>query len=150
MLTLIWPGYSSSFSILLTISLATIVIWSSEITSGLTIILTSLPAWIANDFSTPSNEVAISSSFWSLWIYVSTSSRLAPGLAAEIASAAWTIAAIRVLASTSPWWAWIAWTTCSFSLFFFAASTPNSTWEPSYSWSSALPISWRRPARFAS
>ena len=71
-LTLIWPGYSISSSIFLVIFLDFKIISSSEILSGLTITLISLPACIANDLSTPSKESAISSSAcfsicWSTW-----------------------------------------------------------------------------------
>ena len=84
-------------------SLAIIVISSSEIFSGFTIILISLPACIAKDFSTPSNESAILSNSCSLLIYAYSVSLLAPGLDAEIASAACTKTASIVLGSTSPW-----------------------------------------------
>ena len=63
MFTFICPGYSISSSTFLATSLASIVISESEICSGFTIILTSRPACIANDFSTPLNESAIDSSF---------------------------------------------------------------------------------------
>ena len=46
-LTLICPGYSSSDSIFLTMSRATRTIFSSSISSGLTIMRSSLPAWMA-------------------------------------------------------------------------------------------------------
>lgn len=45
--TFICPGYSISFSTLFAMSLAMIVISASDTFSGFTIILTSLPAWIA-------------------------------------------------------------------------------------------------------
>ena len=62
----------------------------------------SRPACIANDFSTPAKEFAISSNFSNLLIYESRVSLLAPGLAAEIASAACTSTASVVVASISP------------------------------------------------
>ena len=46
-LTLIWPGYSSSFSMRLTISLAMSTESASLTCSGLTMMRTSRPAWIA-------------------------------------------------------------------------------------------------------
>ena len=46
-LTLIWPGYSSSSSIFLAISRARSTIWSSLTWSGLTMMRTSRPAWMA-------------------------------------------------------------------------------------------------------
>ncbi len=46
-LTLIWPGYSSSSSIFLAMSRASSTIWSSLTCSGLTMIRTSRPAWMA-------------------------------------------------------------------------------------------------------
>ena len=52
-LTLIWPGYSSSDSIFLAISLARMIMLSSVTSSGLTMIRTSRPAWMANALSTP-------------------------------------------------------------------------------------------------
>ncbi len=64
-------------------------------------IRTSLPACIANDFSTPLNESAISSKFCNLLIYASNVSLLAPGLDAEIASAACINTASNVCGSTS-------------------------------------------------
>ena len=78
-------------------------------------ILTSRPAWIANDFSTPSKESAISSRFCNLLIYASNVSLLAPGLDAEIASAACIKTASNVCGSTSPWWASTALITNGFS-----------------------------------
>ena len=105
-------------------SLARIVIWSSFILSGFTITLTSRPACIANDFSTPSNESAIPSSSCNLFIYASNVSLLAPGLDAEIASAACINTASNVCGSTSPWCASTAFITCGFSLYFLSTSTP--------------------------
>ena len=99
---MICPGYSISFSTLFATFLASNVISLSEIFSGFTTILTSLPACIAKDFSTPSNESAISSNFSNLLIYASKVSLLAPGLDAEIASAACTKTASIVFGSTSP------------------------------------------------
>jgi len=61
---------------------------SSLILSGSTTILISRPACIANVLATPSKEHAIASSFSNLFTYVSIDSRLAPGLEADIASAA--------------------------------------------------------------
>lgn len=46
-LTLIWPGYSSSASIFLAMSRARRIILSSVTSSGLTIMRTSRPAWMA-------------------------------------------------------------------------------------------------------
>ncbi len=46
-LTLIWPGYSSSDSIFLAMSRARRIMLSSVTTSGLTMIRTSRPAWMA-------------------------------------------------------------------------------------------------------
>lgn len=46
-LTRIWPGYSISFSMRLAISLARILVPSSVTSSGLTIMRTSRPDWIA-------------------------------------------------------------------------------------------------------
>ena len=83
-------------------------------------------------------------------IYASRVSLLAPGLDAEIASAACTKTASMVFGSTSPWWACTALITFSFSLYFFNTSTPNSTCVPSISWSNALPISCNNPALLAS
>ena len=62
-LTLIWPGYSSSFSMRLAISRASTMVPSSEMSSGLTMMRTSRPDWIAKLFSTPWKLEAISSSF---------------------------------------------------------------------------------------
>ena len=45
--TLIWPGYSSSFSMRLASSRARMTIWSSLTCSGLTMTRTSRPAWMA-------------------------------------------------------------------------------------------------------
>ena len=64
--TFICPGYCISSSIFLAISCANITMSSSVTFSGTTIILTSLPACIANDLSTPVNELVISSSCLSL------------------------------------------------------------------------------------
>lgn len=99
-------------------SLAIITIWLSETFSGFTINLISRPACTANDFSTPSKESAISSSFSNLLMYVSNVSLLAPGLDADIASAAWTSTASIVFGSTSPWCAWTAFIITSLSLYF--------------------------------
>ena len=130
-------------------SLAINTILSSDIFSGFTIILISLPACIAKDFSTPSNESATLSNSSSLLIYVSNVSLLAPGLEAEIASAACTKIASIVCGSTSPWCACTAFITFSFSLYFFNISTPISTCVPSISWSKAFPISCSNPALLA-
>ena len=46
-LTLIWPGYSSSDSIFLAISRASRIMLSSVTSSGLTMMRTSRPAWMA-------------------------------------------------------------------------------------------------------
>ena len=46
-LTLIWPGYSSSASIFLAMSRASRIMLSSVTTSGLTMMRTSRPAWMA-------------------------------------------------------------------------------------------------------
>ena len=46
-LTLIWPGYSSSASIFLAMSRARRIMLSSVTTSGLTMMRTSRPAWMA-------------------------------------------------------------------------------------------------------
>ena len=46
-LTLIWPGYSSSFSIFRAMSRARMIMLSSVTSSGLTMIRTSRPAWMA-------------------------------------------------------------------------------------------------------
>ena len=100
-LTLIWPGYSISLSIFFAISFARNTIDLSSTSSGLTIILTSLPAWIAYAFSTPLKLVAMPSSCSNLLIYASRDSLLAPGLADEIASAVCTIIASKDLYSTS-------------------------------------------------
>ena len=75
-------------SIFLDISLARRTISSSLICSGTTIMRTSRPAWIAKDLSTPLKEFVISSSCFKRFVYVSNVSLLAPGLAAEIVSAA--------------------------------------------------------------
>lgn len=56
----------------------------------------------AKDLSTPLNWLVISSNCFNLLVYVSIVSRLAPGLAAEIVSAACTTHAINVCGSTSP------------------------------------------------
>ena len=57
--TLIWPGYSSSFSIRLAMSFESQTVASSEIRSLSTTMRISRPAWRANDFETPSNESAM-------------------------------------------------------------------------------------------
>jgi len=57
--TLILPGYLSSFSILFAMSLATSLAVPSSILSLFTITLISLPACIAKDLSTPSRLSAI-------------------------------------------------------------------------------------------
>ena len=83
-------------------------------------------------------------------MYVSKVSLLAPGLDADIASAACIKTASIVCGSTSPWCASTAFITFGFSLYFLSTSTPISTCVPSMSWSKALPISCKRPARLAS
>ena len=90
----ICPGYSSSFSTRFTIFLAIRSASSSLTLSGFTIIRISLPACIAKDFSTPAKELAISSSFSKRLIYNSNVSLLAPGRAADMASAACTSIAV--------------------------------------------------------
>ena len=148
-LTLICPGYCNSLSICFAISLARSTISSSLIFSGITITRTSRPACIANDLSTPLKLPAMSSSCFNLVVYVSSVSRLAPGLAADIASAAWTMHAIRLSGSTSPWCASTALITSADSLYFLHKSTPSCICDPSISWSTAFPISCKSPARFA-
>ena len=64
--TLICPGYSSSASSFFAISFAMNMVFESSTSSGFTITLISLPAWIAYYVSTPSNELARLSSFSSL------------------------------------------------------------------------------------
>ena len=61
--TLIWPGYSSSFSMRRAMSFDSHTASSSEIFSLSTMIRISRPACSANDFETPLNESAMPSSF---------------------------------------------------------------------------------------
>ena len=82
-------------------------------------------------------------------IYDSNVSLLAPGLDAEIASAACTKTASKVRGSTSPWCASTALIIVSFSLYFLRTSTPYSTCVPSISWSNAFPKSCNKPALLA-
>ena len=103
--TLICPGYCIPSSIFLATSLDITLASSSFNWSEFTIILNSLPACIANDESTPSNEFAIVSSCSNLFKYVDNVSLLAPGLDAEIASAACTRTDSTDSNSTSLWWA---------------------------------------------
>ena len=56
-LILIWPGYSSSASIFLAMSRARMIMLSSVTSSGLTMMRTSRPAWMANAFSTPGTYI---------------------------------------------------------------------------------------------
>ena len=77
-------------------------------------------------------------------------SRLAPGRAAEIASAICTTIASIVVGSTSLWWAPIAFITLGSSPIFRARSIPTSAWFWSESVSAPFPISCKTAARFAS
>ena len=61
--TLIWPGYSSSFSIRRAMSFDIQTVSSSETRSLSTTMRISRPAWSANARDTPSNDSAIPSSF---------------------------------------------------------------------------------------
>ena len=148
-LTLICPGYSSSLSIFLQISLAKGIIFSSFIISGLTMILISRPAWIAKHFSTPSKEEATPSSFSRRFYVVlqvfTTSARSCGGdSVGGLNDASYNVFRLNIAMMSL---------NCVHnhivSLYFLAMSTPISTWEPSVSWSKALPISWSKPALFA-
>ena len=77
--------------------------------------------------------------------------RLAAGAGpgAESASAAWTITASTVCGSTSLWWASIAWATASDSPWRRARSPPTSACGPSISCETALPMSCSSAARRA-
>ena len=66
----------------------------------------------------------MSSSSLSLLVYVSRVSLLAPGRAAEIASAACTRQDIKLVGSTSPWCDSTAFITVADSLYFLHNSTP--------------------------
>ena len=76
---------------------------SSDTRSLSTTMRISRPAWSAKAFETPSNESAMLSSFSSRLTYDSRMSRRAPGRAAEMASAAWTIIASSDGQSMSMW-----------------------------------------------
>ena len=76
-------------------------------------------------------------------------SRRAPGRAAEMASAAWTIIASSDGQSMSMWCAAIAITTASLSPCLRRKSMPICRCVPSISRSIALPMSWTNAARTA-
>jgi len=67
----------------------------------------------------------------------------------ERASAAWTRIASTVDGFSSSWWAMMACTILGDSPYLRASSAPITAWEPSTSWSTALPRSCSRPARLA-
>ena len=117
----------------------------SSISSGRTRMRTSRPAWTANERSTP---VKLSAMAWrssSRLTYVSIASPRAPGRLALIASATWTIGASMQAYVTSWWWAAMPFTTRIGRLWRWAMAAPIAAWGPSTSWSTALPMSCRRP-----
>ena len=61
--TLIWPGYSSSFSMRRAMSFDSQTASSSLMRSLSTMMRISRPAWSAKDLATPLNESAMPSSF---------------------------------------------------------------------------------------
>ncbi len=122
----------------------------SSTSPGSTTTLISRPACIANTLVTPGKADASSSRRSRRRTYDSSTSRRAPGRAAETASAACTRMAVSVRGSTSLWWASMPCTTPASSPKRRPISAPTRAWEPPTSWLTALPTSWRNAARFGS